>query len=73
MGRKRSRGRSGKRSGGGALSSLRGGFKSTVRGATGAGQGRPQTSTRRLLSNLLTIALVVAAAVLLARRFGVFR
>jgi hypothetical protein len=71
MGRKRGRGRSGKRSGG-ALTSLRGGFKSTVRGATGGERGSP-TRTRRLLSNLLTVALLVAAALLLARRFGVFR
>jgi hypothetical protein len=60
------------------MSSMRGGFRSAVRGVTGsgggqgsAGTGAPPSPTKRLLSNLLTIALVIAAAYLLLRRFGV--
>jgi hypothetical protein len=71
MGRKR---RHAKKSGGGsggALTRLRGGFRSTVRSATGTGKPRPTTPVRRTVTNLITIALVVVAAVLLLRRFGV--
>jgi hypothetical protein len=54
------------------MSSMRGGFRSAVKGVTGSGKESPSGSpTRRLLSNLLTVALVVAAVVLLLRRFGV--
>ena len=60
------------------MSSMRGGFRSAVRGVTGGGQGRagagaPASPTKRFLSNLLTIALVVVAAYFLLRRFGVLR
>ena len=75
MGRKaRRRGRSGgKGRGGGALSSLRGGFRSVAHGVTGAGkgQGAPPSRGRRILSNVITAALLVGAAALLLRRFGV--
>ena len=54
------------------MTSMRGGFRSAVKGVTGGGKDAPAASpTKRLLSNLLTIALVIAAAVLLLRRFGV--
>jgi hypothetical protein len=56
------------------MSSMRGGFRSAVKGVTGGGKGGTTASpTRRFLWNLVTIALVVAAAVLLLRRFGVLR
>ena len=70
MGRKRRRGRGG--GGKGALGSLRGGFRGAVRGVTGTGEKRPTSPARRALGNALTVALLVAAAVLLARRFGLF-
>jgi hypothetical protein len=57
--------------GGGALSSLRGGFKGAVRGVTGTGAAKPSSGGKRWLGNLLTIALLIAAVVLLLRRFGV--
>lgn len=69
MGRKRRHAR--KSSGGGALTRMRGGFRSTVQSATGSGKARPTTPARRTLTNLLTIALLVVAAALLLRRFGV--
>jgi hypothetical protein len=54
--------------------SMRGGFRAVVKGATG--DAATGASTRRPLqrwgSRLLTIALLVAAAVLLLRRFGAF-
>jgi hypothetical protein len=58
------------------MSSMRGGFRSAVRGATGSGGDKSATKTsptKRFLWNLLNIALVVTAAVLLLRRFGVLR
>jgi hypothetical protein len=56
------------------MSSMRGGFKSAVRGATGAGKPGPaESQTKRFLWNLVTIALAIAAAVLLLKRFGVLR
>ena len=72
MGRKRRHGKK-SRGGGGALTRLRGGFRSTVHSATGTGggQAKPATPLRRTVTNLITIALLVAAAVLLLRRFGV--
>jgi hypothetical protein len=55
------------------MSSMRGGFKTAVKGVTGSGKGGAATSpTKKLLSNLLTIALVILAAYMLARRFGWF-
>jgi len=56
------------------MSSMRGGFRSAVRGVTGAGQGKagaPGSPTKRFLTNLLTIALALFAAYMLLRRFGV--
>ena len=70
MGHKRRHARKAKGSGG-ALTRLRGGFRSTVHSATGAGKAKPATPLRRTVTNLITIALLVAAAALLLRRFGV--
>jgi hypothetical protein len=54
------------------MSSMRGGFKSAVKGVTGskATGGAPGTPAKKVLSNLLTIALAIFAAYMLARRFG---
>jgi hypothetical protein len=72
-GRARRRGRSGGAGGGGLMTSMRGGFRKAV-GADGArAGGQPARGGRRLLSTLATIALIVAAALLVARRFGLFR
>ena len=70
MGRKR-RHAPKRSSGGGALTRLRGGFKSTVRSVGGSGKAKPATPLRRTVTNLITIVLLVAAAALLLRRFGV--
>ncbi len=70
MGRKRRQARKPK-AGGGALTRLRGGFRSTVQSATGTAKGKPSTPLRRSITNLITIALLVVAAVLMLRRFGV--
>jgi hypothetical protein len=54
------------------MTSMRGGFRSAVKGVTGQGKGgRPPSPARHLLMNLLTLGLAIAAAVLLLRRFGV--
>jgi hypothetical protein len=71
MGHKRRHARKPRGGGGGALTRLRGGFKSTVRSATGASKPRPTTPLRRTITNLITIALLIAAAAFLLRRFGV--
>jgi hypothetical protein len=74
MGRKRHRvrgGSKGKKRGGGALSSLRGGFRSVAHGVTGSGKQRPESPGRRIFWNVITAALLVVAAALLLRRFGV--
>ena len=72
MGRKRRHSRQHKRSGG-ALTSLRGGFRSTVHSVTGSGNksSRPTSTSRRVLSNVITVALLLAAVALVHRRFGV--
>jgi hypothetical protein len=74
MGRKRRHSRHPKRSGG-ALTSLRGGFRSTVHSVTGSGSGskssRPTSTFRRVLSNVITVALLLVTVALLLRRFGV--
>jgi hypothetical protein len=70
MGHKRRHAKKSK-SGGGALTRLRGGFRSTVQSATGTGKARAPTPVRRTVTNLITIALVIAAAAFLLRRFGV--
>jgi hypothetical protein len=70
MGRTRRRRRAGKTSGG-ALTSLRGGFRSVAHGMAGKGPARPVSRGRRLLSNVVTVGLLLAAVVLLLRRFGV--
>jgi hypothetical protein len=73
MGRKRRQSRSGGGRGGGALTSLRGRFRSTVQGVAGGGDKRPTSPARRILGNVLTIALLLATAWLLLRRFGVLQ
>jgi hypothetical protein len=70
MGRKRRHARK-SGGGGGALTRMRGGFRSTVQSATGSGKSQPTTPLRRTIGNLITIALLVVAAALLLRRFGV--
>jgi hypothetical protein len=70
VGRTRRRRRSGKSSGG-ALTSLRGGFRSVAQRATGSGSARPTSRGGRLLSNLVTVVLLLVAVGLLLRRFGV--
>lgn len=70
MGRKRRHARKG-RGGGGALTRLRGGFRSTVHTVAGAGKPRPTSRLRSTVVNLITLALLAAAAALLLRRFGV--
>jgi hypothetical protein len=52
---------------GGMMTSMRGGFRAAVKGG---GTSKPANPTRKFLWNLLTVALLVAAAVMLARRFG---
>jgi hypothetical protein len=69
MGRTRRRRRAGKGSGG-ALSSLRGGFRSVAHGMAGKGPARPTSRGRRLLGNAFTVALLLVAVALLLRRFG---
>jgi hypothetical protein len=57
------------------MSSLRGGFKSVARGVTGTGGsgsgGKPQSTGRRVLGNLITVVLLLVALALILRRFGV--
>jgi hypothetical protein len=72
MGRKRRRARGGGGGKRGALGSLRGGFRGAVQGVTGSGEKRPMSPARRALGNAVTVTLIIAAAVLLLRRFGVF-
>lgn len=69
MGRKRRSRRSGKTSGG-ALTSLRGGFRSVARGVTGTRSGGPASRRGRFASNLVTVLLLLVAVALLLRRFG---
>jgi len=74
MARKRRRKRGGSGGGGGgggALSSLRGGFRGAVHGVTGTGPARPSSPARRWVGNVVTVALLLAAVLLLLRRFGV--
>ncbi|HSS37454.1 MAG TPA: hypothetical protein VLT58_01675 [Polyangia bacterium] len=71
--RTRRRRRAGKSSSGGALSSLRGGFRSVAHGVVGKGPERPVSRGRRFMGNLLTVLLLVVAVALLLRRFGVHR
>jgi len=70
VGRKRRGRRSGK-TGGGALTSLRGGFKSVARGVTGTKSSEPTSRGGRFTSNLITVLLVLVAVGLLMRRLGV--
>jgi hypothetical protein len=72
MGRKHRSERRGRKRGG-ALTSLRGGFRRAAQAATGSGdKKKPVSPAKRALSNGLTVALVVVVVVLLLRRFGVF-
>lgn len=54
------------------MSAMRGGFRSAVKGVTGDARETGSPGRQRIM-NLLTIALAVAAVVLLLRRFGVLR
>ncbi len=67
--RKRRRRRAGKSSGG-SLASLRGGFRSVAHGIAGKERARPASRTRRVLGNVVTVVLLLVAAGLLLRRFG---
>jgi hypothetical protein len=71
MGRTRRRRRSGK-TGGGALSSMRGRFRSVARGVTGTGGAQPTSRVGRVTSNVITVLLLLIAVALLLRRFGIF-
>lgn len=44
-----------------------------ARGVTGQEPAQPASRPRRLLGNLLTVALILVALALLLRRFGVIR
>jgi hypothetical protein len=70
VGRKR-RGRRAGKTGGGALTSLRGGFKSVARGVTGTKSSGPPSRGGRFTSNLITVLLVLVVVGLLMRRLGV--
>ncbi len=69
MGRRR-RGRRAGKSSGGSLTSLRGGFRSVAHGIAGKVPARPVSRTRRVLGNVVTVVLLLVAAWLLLRRFG---
>jgi hypothetical protein len=51
------------------MSSMRGGFRSAV--GTGTGEGGGGSRTRRVVMNVVTIVLLLAALVFVLRRFGV--
>ncbi len=70
MGRKRRHGKAGKGRGG-AMSSLRGGFRSVAGRVTGARNSRPTSRAGRALGNAITVTLLVVATLFLLRRFGV--
>ena len=70
MGRTRRRRRDGKAKGG-ALTSLRGGFRSVARGVTGTGPSGPASRGRGVANTLITVVLVLVAVGLLMRRLGV--
>ncbi|HLK89169.1 MAG TPA: hypothetical protein VKZ18_04690 [Polyangia bacterium] len=53
------------------MSSLRGGFRSAARSVTGTGPARPASRGRSVVSNVLTVLLLLVAVALLLRRFGV--
>jgi hypothetical protein len=72
MGHRRRRRRAGKSSGG-ALTSLRGGFRSVAHGITGQRPARPVSRARRIGGNVVTALLVLVALALLLRRFGLLR
>jgi hypothetical protein len=54
----------------GTMSSMRGGFRSVVTGGAGQGAARSRSGLRRWFWNLFTLALLLAAALLVLRRFG---
>jgi hypothetical protein len=72
MGRRQRRGgRSGGKARGGAMSSLRGGFRSAVNVASG--QRAPASARGRTIGNVVSIVLLALAVLFLLYRFGVFR
>jgi len=70
MGRKRRHGKVGKGRGG-AMSSLRGGFRSVAGGVMGTRNSRPTSRGGRALGNAITVTLLVVAAAFLLHRFGI--
>ena len=50
---------------------MRGGFRSVAQGVTGTGGTRPTSRARRVTSNVITALLLIIAAALVLRRFGV--
>jgi hypothetical protein len=72
MGRKRRRSRPAKQRGG-ALSSLRGGFRSTVHGVTGVGKPGPSSTRGRLLTTVIAVVMLAATVALVLRRMGRLR
>ena len=73
MGRKRGKSRPpAAKAKGGMMRSMRGGFRSAVGKAAGAGDGSSRAGNGRLFWNVLTVVLVMAAALLLASRLGLF-
>jgi hypothetical protein len=50
---------------------MRGRFRSVAQGVTGTGGPRPTSRARRVTSNVVTVLLLLVAAVLVLRRLGV--
>jgi hypothetical protein len=50
---------------------MRGGFRSFGQSVTGTGKPRQVSRGRQIVTNLVTVALLIAVAALLLRRFGV--
>jgi len=73
MGRKRRRGRQAKRGGGGALTRMRGGFRSAAHTLTGTSKPQAVSRRRRVLTNVVTFVLMAAALAVVLRRLGVWR
>jgi hypothetical protein len=70
MGRKHRRGRT-KAAGHGMMSSMRGGFRSVVRGGPAPAEPTRRWTPGRIILNVLTIAMLALAAAVILGRFGV--
>jgi len=70
--KRRRRGGSGKKKKGGWLIGMRSGFKNVTHSVTGVGDEQAARQTRRskIISGAITAILILAAALLLYRRFG---